>query len=249
MVDGSRALAFFGQLPKAYRVGLIVMAAGVLVILLGSVLGNLFFLALSGMLDLFGVPEERGLLSPSNHKAGTQLLSLLGSATLLCGAIIAGFRWLMEIPVFGGRSAIYDRLGWLDRVGVGVVLVGVAFLIIVTVGEFVLSEVSRDYYGSRLGTSMLSIVARIGSGLLLCGLLLLILGGPRRRRALLRWTNRKGWGKIGCGWINKLGIGLMGFGLLTLLLGLPESMGIIVVAGAIIILLGLTFHFIGVRTP
>ena len=225
------------------------MAAGVLVILLGSMLGNLFFLAFSEMIKLFGAPEGRGFLSPSNPGAGAQLLSLLGTATLLCGSIVVGLRWLMELPVFGRRSAVYDRLGWLDRVGVGAVLAGWTLLIIATVGEFVLREVLRDYYGLRLGTSTLSIVARIGGGLLLCGLLFLILGGPRRRRALLWWTNRKGWGKIGFGWINKLGIGLIGFGLLALMLGLPEAIGIIVVAGAIIILLGFTFHFLEVGRP
>ena len=52
MVDGSRALAFFRQLSLAHRVGLSMIAAGVLIQVFSLILGELIFLMLSELVEL-----------------------------------------------------------------------------------------------------------------------------------------------------------------------------------------------------
>ena len=84
----------------------------------------------------------------------------------------------------------------------------------------------------------------VGVLVLFGGLAVLILGGRNRHRALLGWTDRVGWGKLGCGWANKLGLGLIALALAGATLGFEEPTTIVAAAGIGILLVGLLPHFL-----
>ena len=90
----------------------------------------------------------------------------------------------------------------------------------------------------------LEIVGYAGGVILLGGLAILILGRPGPRRMLLGWTDRVGWGKMGCGWINKLGTGLIALALAGGILGFEDSTTIVAAAGIGILLVGIIPHFL-----
>ncbi len=86
-----------------------------------------------------------------------------------------------------------------------------------------------------------------GSVILLGGLAILILGAPNRRRVLLGWTDRVGWGKVGHGWINKLGLGLIVLGLVGATLGFEDP--IFAAAGIGILVVGIVPHILAGGRP
>ena len=87
--------------------------------------------------------------------------------------------------------------------------------------------------------------AGIVAGVVLLGALaVLILRRPNLRTALLGWTDRVGWGKLGYGWINKLALGLIVLALVGAMLGFEDSTTIVAAAGIGILLVGVIPHFL-----
>ena len=97
---------------------------------------------------------------------------------------------------------------------------------------------------SALGTAV-----SVGAVSLFGGLAVLILGGPNRRRVLLGWTDRMGWGRLGCGWINKLGLGLIALALAGGTLGYENPTTIIAAAGIGILIVGIIPHILAGGRP
>ena len=158
-------------------------------------------------------------------------------------------KFVKALTDFMGKQFRIYKLGRLDKLGICTVATGLIVSILGTLAEFVIRTAFRSEDVSGLGGSILSAVSILGGLLLLCGLLILILGGPRRRTTLLGWTDRTGWGKIGFGWVNKLGMGLVGIGFIAVLAGLPEPVVILALAGVATIIVGLAFNLTEANKP
>ena len=233
----------------AYKVGLGVMATGVVIVASSWLLGGVVFVALTALLTLLGAPESRALLPPYEPEAGGQLLQFFGVVLFVCGACIVSIRLVVELLGLAYKSEWTANLGRADRLGLGAVASG--FLVGVASGlsEVLLSEVLLYEYGSSGAISIIQTVGYTGSAVLFCGLAILVLGGPNRHRVLLGWTDRVGWGKLGCAWINKLGLGLIVVAIVGATLGLEDPTTIVAGAGIAILLVGIVPHILAGGRP
>ena len=92
--------------------------------------------------------------------------------------------------------------------------------------------------------SILVGVAQVGSGIFLCGLVIFAVGGPKRRKVLLGWTEKVGWGVLGFSWVNKLGVALIVIGILGPTVTFPGAI-IYGLVGFAIMALGVLAQFAG----
>ena len=220
--------AFFcKRLGVGYKIGLLAAVTGIVVLASSAVLGGIVSAAFSGTLELLGGS------SPSNPEGGSLFLLFLGSMVLGSGACITAVRLVMELLGLGSPG-FTDRLSRRDKIGSGLAAAGLA--------AAVSSGIAAAYLELILlidEVSILVTILRAGIFILLCGVATL-LAGERRRRRLLGWTDRTGWGRARQGWINKLAIALVLSGIIFAPL-LPMC-AIAAMAGAAIIALGLFLH-------
>ena len=233
----------------AYKVGLGVMAVGVLFVASSWPLGRIVFAALSALLTLLGAPEGRRLLPPNEPEAGGQLLQFFGVVLIVCGACIVSFRLVCELLGLAGSSKLTARLRGAEKLGTGAAAIG--FLAVVSTGlsQVVLSEVFLYEHGVGAAMYSLEMAGYAGAVALFGGIAVLILGGATCRRVLLGWTDRVGWGKLGYGWINKLGVGLIVLGLAGATLGFEDPTTIVAAAGIGILLVGIVPHILAGGRP
>lgn len=97
--------------------------------------------------------------------------------------------------------------------------------------------------------SILETAGIVATVVVLGALAALILRRPNLRRALLGWTDRMGWGKLGYGWINKLALGLIALALAGGILGFEDPATIIAAAGIAVLLVGIVPHFLSGGGP
>ena len=234
----------------AYKVGLGVIVAGVLLFASSGLLGGVVSAAIMDLLTLMGAPEDRQFLPP-DQPAGGQILQHFGGVLLACGVCIVSIRLVAELLGLAGKPGFTARLSRTDKLGLGVAVIG--FLAMVSTGlvQSILYEIFLYDYGRGAVMSTLEIVGYAGGVVLLGGLAVFILGKPNRHRVLLGWTDRVGWGKLGYGWINKLGLGLIVLTLIagTLMPGFADAVTIFAAAGICILLVGIVPHFLGGGRP
>lgn len=227
----------------AYKVGVGVIAAGIAITATSGLLGGVVFGLLMRILTLMGAPEDRDFLSPDFPEAGSQILVLLGTLVIMCGVWIFSLRLVIELLGLDPRPALTGRLSQRKKWGLGVAAAGLIVIVSAAVPGELIYETSRsgDY------PSALTIIRTVG-GLMVLGALFILIPGPFKR--VVGWADRVGWGKMGCGWINKLGIGLIVLGLFVALLGFVDGPpAIIAAAGAGILLVGIVPHVIAGGRP
>ena len=136
------------------------------------------------------------------------------------------------------------KLSGAEKLGLGVAAAGLVIGAISGLSQLILYEVFRYDYGAPGTMAILEMVGNTGGALLLCGLAAIILGRPNRRRVLLGWTEKVGWGKMGHAWINTLGVGLIAAAIGVGTLGLETPTTFIAGAGIVILLVGILPHII-----
>ena len=142
------------------------------------------------------------------------------------------------------RPTGLDKLSRGEKLGLGAAAAGLGLGVVSGLSQVVLYEAFGYDYGAPGTMRVLETVGYSGGALLLCGLGALVLGRPNRRRMLLGWTERVGWGKIGHAWINKLGVGLIAAAIVGGALGLEDATTMIAGAGTAILLVGIVPHYL-----
>ena len=247
--DPQAALTFFKGLGLAYKAGLVVSAAGVLLILCSEIFGGLFYQVVLGLLELQGAPADREFLPPDNPGAGPRLLQFAGSLILVCGICVVSVRLVIGLLGLTSGPELTDKLGQVDKAGLGVAVFGVLLTFSGAIPEVLLYELSRPEFSPTGLMSTLSIVARVGSLFLLCGLLIVAVGGPRRREVFLGWTEKYGWGKSGHAWANKTAIGLFVLAVIISMIGMEEVGTYLGGAGIVLFLVGIAVNFFSGTNP
>ncbi len=242
----SPAFAFLRDLGLTYKVGLVVAAIGVLVMLFSEALGGVFYQLVLSLLELLDAPADREYLRPDKPGAGSGLLQFAGSAALVCGVCIVSIRLGFGLLGLTPKPELTDKLGPTDRLGLGIAVFGVLVSASATIPEVLLYEILAREPGPSSPITPFSIVAYIGSLFLFGGLLVIVFGGPRRREVLLGWTGKLGWGKLGYGWINTFAIALFVIGVVVSTAGLEDAAPFLGGAGIAVFLLGIAVdYFVG----
>ena len=235
----------------AYKVGLGVILAGVVTFASSWLLGGVFFAAVMDLLALLGAPEDREFLPADHPEAGGQILQHLGGILFACGVCIVSVRLVVELLGLAGKPELTARLDPADKLALGAAGIGTLTVVSTGLCQNILYEVFLYDYGRGAAMVALETVGSIGAVFLVGGLAVLILRRPRYRRALLGWADRVGWGRMGCGWINKLGLGSIVLALIggALAPGFASAFGIVAAAGIGILLVGFVPHFLGRGQP
>ncbi len=240
------ALAYFRDLGLSYRVGLVVAAIGVLVMLSSGVFGGVFYELVLSLLELMDAPADREYLRPDTPRGGSGLLQFLGASVLACGVCIVSLRMAFGLLGLTPKPELTDRLGPIDRAGLGIAVFGVLVSASATIPEVLIYEILSGESGAANQVSAFSIVAYFGSACLFGGLLVIVFGGPRRREVLLGWTGKLGWGKLGHGWVNTFALGLFVLGVIVSMAGLEDAAPFLGGAGIAVFLLGIALdYFVG----
>ena len=249
VTGGAGAASATKQSGLAYKIGLGVIATGIVIAASSWLIGGVVFVALTALLTLLGAPEHREILPPSEPAAGGQLLQFFGVTLIVCGVYVISLRFVIELLGLADKTEFTGKLSRADKLGLGATAIG--FLVGVSSGlsQGILNEIFLYEYGSARAVSILETVGYVGSAVLLCGLAVLLLGGPSRQRVLLDWTNKVGWGKLGYAWINKLGLGLILVAIIGGTLGLEDPASIVVGAGLAILVVGLVPHLLAGWRP
>ena len=220
------------KMGLAYKIGFAVMVTGVIIMVSSGIFGGILFEALMKLLTLLGAPAEREFLPPSETEAGEQMLQLLGSQVIACGACIVLIRLLLGLLGLAGKPEWTSKLGWANKLGLGAVALGLLIMIAGATPELLLYEFLRYSYGRPGTMATLERIIGFGSVMFWCGLLLLILGKPIR--ALFG------------SWVNWLGLGLVVIGIIGAVVGWGVPFIIAAVVGAVTLLVGvwrlLTVH-------
>ena len=232
-------LVFLKNLGLAYKVGLAVAAIGVFVVLASGILGGVFYELVLSVLELLDAPEDRTYLIRHESGAGSALMQYVGWVIVVCGFYVIGVRLARGMLGVSAQPEPTDNLGPVDRTGLGIVVIGV----IVGASAAVLEALVYEILPREPISTIFSSVANFGALFVTCGLLVIILGGPRRRKVLLGWTVRLGWGKLGHSWANVFAIALLGMGLMVGMVGLEEAAPFLGGAGIAVFLLGIVMNY------
>ena len=242
-------LAFLKRLGLTHRVGLVFVAVGVLVILASGILGGIFYELVLSLLELLDAPEDRDFLSPDKPGAGPPILRFLGSLIIGCGVLIVSLRLAIGLLGLTARPEPTDKLGPVDKAGLGIAVFGIFMIAAAAIPEVLLFEILPREPRSLDPIPAFSIVASIGSLCLWSGLLVVALGGPRRREVLLGWTRKLGWGKLGHEWVNKFAIALLVLAIAVSMVGLEDGAPFIFGAGVAVFLLGIAVNYFAGSNP
>ena len=248
---GAPVKAMFERAGLAYKVGLGVIVAGVVVFASSGFLGGVVFAAVMELLELMGAPEDRQFLPPDQPGAGGSILEHFGGVLLACGVCIVSIRLVAELLGLAGKPELTAKLGPADKLGLGAAGIGVLTVVSTGLSQSILYEIFLYDYGQGAAMSMLDAAGRVGAVFLIGGFAALILRGPGRRKVLLGWTDRVAWGKMGLGWINKLGLGLIVLAFIggTLAPGFVDAFSIVAAAGIGILLVGFVPHILARGRP
>ncbi len=241
--------AFLRDLGRTYKVGLVVGSVGVLVILASGVIGAVFNELVLSLLESMGVPEDREYLSPGNPDAGPGLLRFLGWEVVACGVLIVSVRLAIGLMGLTPKPEPADKLGPVDRAGLGIVVFGVLVIAAATIPEAILYDILPRVPRSSDPHPAFSIVASIGSLCLFSGLLVIAFGGPRRREVLLGWGDKLGWGKLGHGWVNKFAVALLVIAIVVSTVGPTDAGTFVFGAGVAVFLLGIAVNYFAGTNP
>ncbi len=235
----------------AYKVGLGVIVVGVVMIASSGLLGGVTFSAVSALLRLLGAPEDREFLPTSEPEAGGQLLQFFGVILIACAICIVGIRLVVELLGLAGRPEYTAKLGRADKLGLGAVAVGLLVAVSTGITQLLLYEIFLYEYGPGSAMFTLAIAMYAGGAIVLGGLVVLVLGRPGPRKVLSGWTDRVGWGKMGCGWINRLGLGLIVLAQVggALTPGFEGPITIVTAAGIGILVVGIFPHILAGGRP
>ena len=85
-IDAPSAVSTAKGSGLGYKVGLAIMATGIILMASSWLLGGVVFEAMMQLLKLLGAPEEREFLPSNEPEAGSAILDFLGSMILVCGA-------------------------------------------------------------------------------------------------------------------------------------------------------------------
>ena len=221
----------------AYKVGVGVIAAGVVIAASSGLLGGAVFALLMRLLALMGAPEDRDFLPPDYSEAGSQVLVLLGTLVIMCGVWLFSLRLVIELLGLAPRPALTGKMSPRGRRGLGVAAAGLLVIVSAAVPGELIYETSR----SGEYPMVLTIIGTVGGLMVLCALFILV---PGPLKAVLGWTDRVGWGKLRCGWLNKLGLGLIVLALVGMSLGFEDLLTIVATAGIAILLVGIVPHLL-----
>ena len=246
---GVAATAPVKRTGLAYKVGLGVVVAGVAMFASSWLLDGVVFAAVMELLTLLGAPEDRQFLPPDQPGAGGQIIQHFGGAIFACGVCIVSIRLVAELLGLAGKPEFTANLDWAAKLGLGAVGIGTLTIVSTGLSQSILYEIFLYDYGRGAAMVTLGTAGRVGAVFLFGGLAVLILRRPSRRRALLNWADRVGWGKMGCGWINKLGIGLIALALVVGMLGFMDPTTIIAAAGIGILVVGIVPHILAGGRP
>ena len=142
-----------------------------------------------------------------------------------------------------------DKLGQVDRAGLGITVFGVLVIAAVAIPEALIYEILPRIPRSSDSVPAFSIVASIGSVCLFCGLLVIAFGGPRRREVLTGWSDKLGWGKLGHAWVNKFAVALLLMAIVVSMVGLEDAGPFIFGAGVAVFLLGIAVNYFAGSNP
>ena len=232
-----------------YKVGLGVIMVGIVIAASSWLLGGVSLSAISALLSLLGAPEDRALLPPHDPEAGRQLLQLFGVILFVCGGCMVSLRLAVELFGLVDKSGLTSRLTGVEKLGLGATAIGLLAGVSSGLIQILLYAIFTYEYGTGAAMSTLETMGYAGGAILLGGLALLIPGAPNRRRMLLGWTDRVGWGKLGYGWINRLGLGLIVLALVGAILGFEDPATIVAAAGIGILIVGIVPHILAGRQP
>ena len=241
--------AFLKDLGLTYKVGLVVALIGVLAVLASGVFGAVFYELVLSVFELLGSPEDREYLAPDKPFAGPDLLRFLGWTTVVCAICIVSARLSLGLLGFTQQPEPTDKLGTLDKAGLGLIVFGVLVIAAAAIPEALLFDILPRTPRASDSVPAFSIVASIGSLSLLIGLLVVVLGGPRRREVLLGWTRKVGWGKLGHEWVNKFAIALFVFAIVVSMAGLEFAGPFFFGAGIVVFLLGIAVNYFAGTNP
>ena len=230
----------------AYKVGLGVMVTGVMLLMSREILGDIAYSAISGVLELLGAPEERDFLPTNKPEAGQQILAGLGIIILVVGACIFFLRVLLGLMGATSKPELTDQLRPVDKAGLGIAGLGLLILVSAVLPQVLLYEIFDYDYGELL---LLEIVSYVSIPILFLGLLILIPGAVRLIKHLFGWADRVGWGKLHCGWINKLGLVSIVIGVIASMVGASKAGAVLSGSGTAVMVLGLVSYLFEGENP
>ena len=209
-----------------YKLGLAAIATGIIIAVSSDRPGGILFAGLMKLLTLFGAPEDRDFLPPSEPEAGEDILQMLGMMTIACGAGIFSLRLLSEVLGFTGKLGWAARQRGTIKLGLGAAALGFLFYVSGALPALLLYEFFLYNYGAAGIMSTLNTVENVGSAIFYCGLALLIL-------QRLEWLNAL----LGS-WISRLGLGLIVIGTIGAVVGWGVPFIIAAVVGIVTLMVG-----------
>ena len=238
-VSGGRAP--FVDWGVVYKVGVGVAALGLLVIVGSAIFGGLVQRLVMEILELLGAPDDRAFLSRDASGTGGALLFLYGFCLLACGACVFSVRLALELPGLTGQQALTAGMSLWAKLTAGAGAAGVLLLSIAALVEFLFLLFIRedDDMGTRTGAALTTGAVLIG-----VAIVAYLLGGAGRRAFLLGWTDRMGWGRVRCGWINRIGLALLVAAVFFTLLPFSGLATPFIIIGLIALLSGVIPHYL-----
>ena len=235
----------FVEWGVVYKVGAGVAALGLLVIVGSAIFGGLFQRLVMEILELLGAPDDRAFLSRDASGAGGALLSLYGFCLFACGVCVFSVRLALELPGLTGQQALTAGMSLWAKLTAGAGAAGVVLLTVAALVEFlVLLFVRDDDTGTRTGAALTTGAVLIG-----VAIVAYLLGGAGRRAFLLGWTDRVGWGRVRCGWINRIGLALLVAAIFFTVLPFSGLATPFIIIGLIALLSGVIPHYLARGRP
>ncbi len=232
----------------AYKLGLGVMVAGVVIAVTSGLFGGAFYEALMWLMTLLDAPEEREFLPPSQPEKGALILQLLGGLVFLCGACIISIRLLLGLLAnlaagllhAAGRRDLAARLGgggapgwlgklaWVAKLGLAAAAIGLLFFVFTAVPELLLYEIFLYEYNAPGIMTTLDTLSRAGLGMFYTGIALLVFGKPLQLALILFLSL----------WLTRLGLVLLAVAGIGALLGWGTPSVITAVTGGGVLAVG-----------
>ncbi len=218
-----RVRTTFADWGVGYKVALGVVAVGVFLVVWSPFVGGVFYdHGITPLLELLGAPDDRQALPADEPETGAEFLAVLGGFNVVVGVSIFCVRLVIELLGLAGVPVLTRRVRPPGKLALGTAAAGAVVFAAGTFPGILISLLFIDYESAELGvTSTLDAISRVGTLLLVCSPITLVLRGPGVRGALLAWADKIGWAKLGCGWINRLSVALVGAGIIGAVPFLP----------------------------